>query len=385
MNVRPNLTPTMKTILHLLALPLCLAVAAPGIRADDAPAAPAAPAAAAAPAVPAVESGTADTPTHLKFSDPSKPGIVRLKLMWGDVTVTGADTNEVTVLANIKNKHTPEHRSDGLRRLDSEVTYTASEKDNVVTIELAGDARFGGTGTRLTLTVPRNTSIIMKNALGGNATVKDLTGDVEIHSVNGEVRLERINGSALVDTMNGEISASFTKLAEGKPLSFTSMNGEINVRIPADTRANVRLRTQNGAVYTDFDEQALVTKTESTRGHGSIARRIVVHNGEVTESDDDSSWHQQVRDAVREATRAGVEAAREAAQAAREAAQAAREGIAEARNGAPGAPEAPVPPMPPAMPTISGGKIVSGTLNGGGPEIQIATMNGTITLRKMQP
>jgi hypothetical protein len=35
------------------------------------------------------------------------------------------------------------------------------------------------------------------------------------------------------------------------------------------------------------------------------------------------------------------------------------------------------------LPSISGGKVVSGALNGGGPEIQIATMNGTITLRKM--
>ena len=42
----------------------------------------------------------------------------------------------------------------------------------------------------------------------------------------------------------------------------------------------------------------------------------------------------------------------------------------------------PIPPIPPVLPSISGGKVVSGTLNGGGPEIQIATMNGTITLRK---
>jgi hypothetical protein len=68
-------------------------------------------------------------------------------------------------------------------------------------------------------------------------------------------------------------------------------------------------------------------------------------------------------------------------EAAREAADAAREGVAEAQG-------APVPmpmPFPPVMPSISGGKVVSGTLNGGGPEIQIATMNGTITLRKTQP
>ena len=50
-----------------------------------------------------------------------------------------------------------------------------------------------------------------------------------------------------------------------------------------------------------------------------------------------------------------------------------------------GAPIPPIPPMPPIMPSLSGGKVVSGALNGGGPDIQIATMNGTITLRKTQP
>jgi hypothetical protein len=43
----------------------------------------------------------------------------------------------------------------------------------------------------------------------------------------------------------------------------------------------------------------------------------------------------------------------------------------------------PVPPVPPvpAIPTITGGKLVTGALNGGGPEISVATMNGDVTLR----
>jgi hypothetical protein len=41
-------------------------------------------------------------------------------------------------------------------------------------------------------------------------------------------------------------------------------------------------------------------------------------------------------------------------------------------------PNAPFPPLPP----MTGGKIVSGTLNGGGVEIQAATLNGDIVLKK---
>jgi hypothetical protein len=320
------------------------------------------------------------SPTSLKFSDPAKPGRLRLHVMWGDVTITGTDAPEVTIVSNVKNKTVAEKRSDGLRRLDSEITYTAIEKDNVITIDLAGDSSSpAANGATLAITVPRSTSIVVENSLGGDVVVKNLAGDAEIRSVNGEVSLDKISGSALVETMNGEIHATFDKVSDGKPLSFTSMNGEIDVHIPADTKANVRLRTQNGAVLTDFDEKALVTKTEAARGrisrHAHPAPRSAGH------SSDEADWHNEVRDAVREAARAGMEAAREAMEAAREATEAAREGLAEAHGGA----IPPIPPIPPIMPSPSGGKIVSGTLNGGGPEIQIATMNGTITLRKTQP
>ena len=35
-----------------------------------------------------------------------------------------------------------------------------------------------------------------------------------------------------------------------------------------------------------------------------------------------------------------------------------------------------------SMAPLTGGKLVSGALNGGGPEIIITTMNGDVTLRK---
>ncbi len=377
----------MNAKIRIAILLLCLPAAGVTARSATA-AAPAAPASSTPAPAPAASADDDDndeqdaktlSPTHLKFSDPAKPGKLRLRVMWGDITVTGADTSDVTIVSNIKNKQqSAAPKAGGLRRLDSETTYTATEKDNVITIELGGDSPDASSGATLSVTTPRNTSVVIENTFGGSVDVKNIEGDADIRSLNGEVTLDQIAGSALVETMNGEIHATFVKVTEGKPLSFTSMNGEVDVRIPADTKANVRLRTQNGAVLTDFDEKALITKTEPVRGR--IGKRIHVstHSGDKSDGFD---WHDDIRDAVREATQAGMEAAREAAVAAREAAQAAREGVAEAR-GTPA--PAPLPPIPPVLPSISGGKVVSGTLNGGGPEIQIATMNGTITLRKTQ-
>ena len=371
----------MHTNLRLLTLLLCLPAAGLPFRAAQLAAPPpVAPGPTPAAPVEGDEEGKDLSPTHLKFSDPAKPGKLWIRVMWGDVAITGAPTSEVTIVSNIKNTQSPPPKdSGGLRRLDSEITYTAAEKDNVITIELGGESPDEeAAGATLAITTPRNTSVVVENTFGGKVDVRNIEGDAEIRSLNGEVTLDQITGSALVETVNGEIHATFVKVAEGRPLSFTSTNGAVEVHIPAGTKANVRMRTQNGAVFTDFDEKALITRTEAAHGkvvtHINVPRRADDHS-------DSSGWHDEIRDAVREATQAGIEATREAIVAAREAAQAAREGVAEARG-------MPVPapmPCPLVLPSVSGGKVVSGALNGGGPEIQIATMNGTITLRKTQP
>ncbi len=43
-----------------------------------------------------------------------------------------------------------------------------------------------------------------------------------------------------------------TRLNAAKAMAFTSLNGVIDVTLPASTRANLKLRSDMGDVYTDF-------------------------------------------------------------------------------------------------------------------------------------
>jgi hypothetical protein len=72
------------------------------------------------------------------------------------------------------------------------------------------------------------------------------------------------------------------------------------------------------------------------------------------------------------------EAAEEARMAMHEAAYAVRQGLAAVSGDTPR-----VAPSLPPLPPMTGGKIVSGSLNGGGVEIQASTLNGGITLKKI--
>ncbi|MDB6126176.1 MAG: hypothetical protein JWM35_72 [Verrucomicrobia bacterium] len=318
----------------------------------------------------------------IKFSDPSKPGIVKISIANGDLKIHGADADACVIQTDLK-PESKEMRKDGLRVLSSSSSYSLTEKNNVVLLSHGTDS-WGGSSSDFNITVPRNTTIIVNSNFGGDINIGGITGNIEVKTLNGEVVLDDIAGAALVETMNGEIKATVRELVEAKPLSFTSMNGEVALNLPANAKANVRLRTHNGSILTDFDDKALVTKTESIRtGHSrNGAPRAVIGS--------DGSMSPEVREAVREAARAGAQAARQAAEAIKSAAMAARDAerqVARERHsrdndGDDDAPVAPVPPVAP-LPPMTGGKIVTGTLNGGGPEILIATMNGDVTLRKI--
>ncbi len=339
-----------------------------------------------------------EAPSIIKFSEPSKPGTVKIMLGRGDLWVQGADSSEVSVKSAAK-AMSQAPRKDGLRVLSASSSFSLTEKDNVVTLDATSDLMKSGAEFRLT--VPRSTSIVVQNSWGGEITCSNLAGDLEIKSMSGEIRLNDVAGGALVETMNGEITASIRELRENKSLSFTSWNGAVVLRLPSDAKGSVRLRTQNGSVLTDFEESALVTKTESTAGLPRPKRTTTVRaTGGKVISDD-------VHEAIRDATQTSVVAVQEALIAVKESVGAAREGFEAARRAsdrdrasrgyrnensdtssgrtvAPMAPMAPLPPKAP-MPTITGGKLVTGTLNGGGPEISVSTMNGDVTLRKLDP
>jgi hypothetical protein len=331
---------------------------------------------AAAAAVLCLSAARAEETTNtIKFSDPSKPGTLKIALARGDLRIQGADAAEISVKSEVKAQK--QVRKDGLRVISESSSYSLIEKDNVVTLDARSGLWGKGSPSEFRLTVPRSTNIIVESTLGGDIACAGVAGDLEIKSITGEIRLDDIAGGVVVTTANGEIRANVRELRDGKPLSFTSYNGEVVLRVPMEAKANVRLRTQNGSVLTDFDEKALVTKTESNPRLPRRTATTITSGGS----------HAEIQAVVKEVVRNSVEAAREFAAVAKSAADAARAGAAEARSSgnANAEPMPPIPPMPKMapLPPMTGGQLVTGTLNGGGPEISVATMNGDVTLRKL--
>jgi DUF4097 and DUF4098 domain-containing protein YvlB len=163
----------------------------------------------------------------------------------------------------------------GLRRLTQPTGLTIEEQNNVMSIE---NRRFGGNGGggELTIEVPLKTNLQLTTLNGGPLVVEGVEGEIEVTNMNGSITLTDVAGSVVAHSMNGKIIATIRQVTGQKPMAFTSMNGAVDVTLPPAVKANLKLRSDNGDIYTDFDVQlqAQAAKTPTVQDSRSRGGRF---------------------------------------------------------------------------------------------------------------
>jgi DUF4097 and DUF4098 domain-containing protein YvlB len=208
------------------------------------------------------------------LADPTRPAHVRAHLVSGSITVKAYEGKEVIVDAKVRagdeDGEEPESRPKaGLHRIPMSSTGLSVEAENNQ-VHISTDSH---THTiDLTITVPVHTSLSLHTVNDGNISVSGVDGELDVNDINGEVMLRNISGSAVAHALNGKVLVTFNRVDPQKPMAFSSLNGDIDVTFPADIKANVSMRTDNGEVYSDFDIQLQSRSPQQTvedgRGRG---------------------------------------------------------------------------------------------------------------------
>jgi DUF4097 and DUF4098 domain-containing protein YvlB len=188
------------------------------------------------------------------FSDPARPKMLKASLLNGSITVKGYDGKDAIVEARPESGSGKRRRdrsdAEGMRRIDMNGTgLVVEESDNVITV----GTRSVNENISVTIQVPVNTSLKLHAVNGGDIVVDRIVGEVEIDNTNGNATATHISGAAVVHALNGKVLVSLDKITSDKPMSFSSLNGDIDVTLPADTKAKIKLKSDNGAIYSDFD------------------------------------------------------------------------------------------------------------------------------------
>lgn len=111
----------------------------------------------------------------------------------------------------------------------------------------------GRNRAEVTLRVPARANLSLRTLNSGSVRVENVEGEIEASASNGDIMLAGVRGSAIANTLNGKIEAEFRSVDPAKPMAFTTLNGSLNLAFPPGLKANVRLKTENGKIETDFE------------------------------------------------------------------------------------------------------------------------------------
>ncbi|MEZ0609068.1 DUF4097 domain-containing protein [Fibrella sp. WM1] len=173
----------------------------------------------------------------------------------GNLKVEGYNGNELIVQTSAKMEAAPE-RAKGLRPLynsavdNTGIGLSVTSENGVVRIEKATRKDIP-----YTIRVPQKVAILYEqtNWQKGDITVQNVEGDLEIRTKNGDINLRNVTGPVVANTTNGEVNVVYSTLNQSKPTAISTISGAIDVTLPASTKANFKLSSITGEMYTDFD------------------------------------------------------------------------------------------------------------------------------------
>jgi hypothetical protein len=218
------------------------------------------------------------------LSDPQKPAMLKIDHIKGSIQVLGYQGNAVVINATSRSaqkKSDSKTSKNSLKRIVShKIELSALEKNNEVVVTTNSHK-----GTiDLEIRVPIKSSLKLKTYYNGEIIVQNVSGNHEITNINGNVNLDNISGSAVVNTIDGHIITNFTEVTPNVPMAFSSIEGKIDITFPAEIKAFVKMKSDNGEIFSDFEIEIDKRKTQVNKSDKSGIYKITLEewtNGKI--------------------------------------------------------------------------------------------------------
>jgi hypothetical protein len=227
---------------------------------------------AGASALPAAQQAGEGIP--VPFSDPARVGSVSVRVHDGSIVVRGENRKDVLVTSS-SNDGARNRRPipQGFTRVSS-AGVTITEENNRMQISAASNRQ-----TRLEIRVPTRVNLTLSGHNGSGIEIDNVEGDIEADHHNASIQMSNVGGSVVADTHNGDIRVVLTRITGDKPMSFISWNGTVDVTLPAAAKANLKLRSNQGDIYTQFEMQLRPGAAPQSRTDGRT--RVIDANQSV--------------------------------------------------------------------------------------------------------
>jgi DUF4097 and DUF4098 domain-containing protein YvlB len=202
----------------------------------------------------------------------------------GRISAMAAFTSEITV--NVTRRVSGPNENEVEARIDS-ITVDTSRTNGHLTVE-ADMPNYDGYNYSAAFDIIAPPDIVlMLTTVNGDVSANGFSEGWFLNTINGNVDIENQNGEMDGFSVNGSVEADILSLPEGDNVTLSTVNGNVNLYLPADVSTEFMASTAIGEVevlgfnvitYVDFERK----KKSGTIGDGEATVTIVVTNGNIT-------------------------------------------------------------------------------------------------------
>jgi hypothetical protein len=195
----------------------------------------------------------------IRLSNPGIPGYLAFDNPKGSIKITGYDGQVILVNAVQRFSENGKQDNAGLHKIEQKTfDISAEEKNNQVSLVCMSNNKT----VDFDIKIPRKFSLKISSFDNGKIEIIRVSGNVEADNPFGDIILDNVAGSAVLNSVNGKIRAIFSAVDPGSPMMFTSLEGNIELYFPEKVNANIKLRSENGDLFTEFSIRPIRRQTE---------------------------------------------------------------------------------------------------------------------------
>lgn len=202
-----------------------------------------------------------------KTYDFSNTGRIQLENINGDVTIKACDCDQVTLRVDISAS------SQKMRdRIDIEIKNTSDNLSIKTKYKDNQGSSWHNEDSTVTyvLSVPNDVNLNDIDLVNGDLIISGVTGELDANLVNGSLKSDGLTSSTRVDMVNGNMDIRFSNLTNAKDIDLESVNGDIDIYLPANADASIDAETVSGRISNEFDIEVIKHKYVGSEMNGTI-------------------------------------------------------------------------------------------------------------------
>lgn len=202
------------------------------------------------------------------FDSNSASNRLNIMVEGGAIHVEGYAGNELIITA--EGYEAPPEKAKGMRALyaggqedNSGIGLSVSKEGNVIQLTSVGHQEID-----YLIKMPNQASLqVNAGPRNEEVVIKNVKGEIEVKAHSDDVEIEGISGPVVANSISGNMKLSFDQLNTDKPIVISMISGDVDLILPATTKADFKLSSISGEVYTDLDIN-MMQKEDQGRAYG---------------------------------------------------------------------------------------------------------------------